>query len=94
MKHPEMVNKERKTTFNNTRDRYWYRWMGLYTSGLMAVLLLIYAVHSGSMAVVVTVVASLFVVGLAMTAWLAQQRALDETKRDAPEADASTSTVN
>ena len=78
MKHPELQKRQWEATFSKTRDRYWYRWMGLYTLALLAVLVLIYAGQSNSAGAMVSVVASLFVVGLALTGWFARQRALEE----------------
>ena len=78
MKHPEMIKKEWEANFNKARDRYWFRWMGLYTLGLLAVIVLIYAVQSNSVGAMVSIVASVFVVGVAITGWLARQRALDD----------------
>lgn len=81
MKHPEMMKREWEASFSKARDRYWFRWMGLYTLGLTAVIVLIYAIRSNSVGAMVSIVASMFVVGVAITGWLARQRALDEVGR-------------
>lgn len=92
MKHPELQKREWEVTFIKRRDRYWYRWMGLYTLALSAVLALVYAGQSDSVGAMVSVVASLFVVGLALTGWFARQRALDDIERASSDASASAQT--
>ncbi|TCO78367.1 hypothetical protein [Chromatocurvus halotolerans] len=90
MKHPELQKREWETTFNRRRDRYWYRWMGLYTLALFAVLVLVYAAQSNSAGAMVSVIASLFVIGVVLTGWFARQRALEEMESAPGDVSAST----
>lgn len=82
MKHPDLLARERNETFRKIRDRYWYRWVGIFTLALSALVALVYAVQSGSYAVVITLVSSAFVVGIAIAGRLARQRALDDMRKD------------
>lgn len=86
MKHPELAKREREEQFRKRCNRYWYRWMGLYTLALFAVVALIYAGHHESYAALGTMLSGMFVVGIGITAWLARQRARDEMAQHADSA--------
>lgn len=86
MKHPELAKREREEQFRKRCNHYWYRWMGLYTLALLAVVALIYAGHHESYAALASVLSGLFVAGIAITAWLARQRARDEMAQHADSA--------
>lgn len=82
MKHPEMVRREREEQLRKLSNRYWYRWMGLYSLALIAVVALIYAAHHEAHGATVSMVSGMFGAGIGITAWLARQRAIDELKID------------
>lgn len=83
MKHPQMRERERKEAFQRRCNRYWYRWMSLYTLALAANVALIYAAQQEAYAAMVSMLAGLIVAGIAITGWLAKQRALDDMNRQA-----------
>lgn len=82
MKHPQMLERERRERFQKRCNRYWYRWMGLYTLALFAVVTLAYAVHHEAHGAIVSILAGMFVAGTFITAWLARQRVVDEMEND------------
>ncbi|MFN2289351.1 MAG: hypothetical protein ABR578_13555 [Chromatocurvus sp.] len=83
MKPPQMLERERKEAFQKRSNRYWYRWMGLYTLALVANVALIYAAQQEAYAAMVSMLAGLMVAGIAITGWLAKQRALDDMNSEA-----------
>lgn len=78
MKHPQMLERERREACRQRCNRYWYRWMGLYTLALGAIVALVCAAQREAYAAMVSMVAGLFVAGIVITGWLAKQRALDD----------------
>lgn len=86
MKHPQMLKRERNEAFQKRCNRYWYRWMSLYTLALVANVALIYAAQHEAYAAMVSILAGLVVAGIAITGWLAKQRALDDMNRGADSA--------
>ncbi len=82
MKHPHLLERERSERFRKRCNRYWYRWMGLYTLALLSIVALIYAIHHEAHGALLSMLSGLFVAGIAITAWLAKQRARDDTERD------------
>ena len=78
MQHPEMQKREWQSRLKKKSDAYWYRWMGLYTLSLGAIVSLVLAGRSASPVVLTVLLAGYFTVGIFITAWFARQRALDE----------------